>query len=208
MTRAGFNGTAPKRRGAVGASQYAAGEILLFPGAPGGLYQLRSGLIRLHAVDHGGYGVTLRYVKPGGYFGEESLSGHQRHYFAEAVTDSAVDTVQVEKLSRQDLLEVATYLAVCSVQLSRALLRMAGKPLRARVAAELLELADSALAGETDAGQPVVYLTHDDLAAAVGSVRETVTKVVGELARSGALKAGYGKIVVLDAAQLAHIAGD
>jgi CRP-like cAMP-binding protein len=150
----------------------------------------------------------LRYVKPGGYFGEEVLTGRRRRYFAEAVTNSSVESVAVEKLSRQALLELATFLASSLDQMNRALLRLAGKPLRARIAAELLELSDSALAGRTDTGESVVYMTHDDLAAAVGSVRETVTKVIGDMARSGALRAGYGKIVVIDQAQLAELAGD
>ena len=192
----------------MGGSEYAAGEIILFPGAASGLLKLRSGLIRLHAVDQGGFGVTLRYVKPGGYFGEEVLTGRRRRYFAEAVTGSSVESVAVEKLNRQALLELATFLASSLDQMNRALLRLAGKPLRARIAAELLELSDSALAGRTDTGESVVYMTHDDLAAAVGSVRETVTKVIGDMARSGALRAGYGKIVVLDQAQLAELAGD
>lgn len=208
MTRASTNGTPRNQRGALGASEYPAGEIILFPGAASDLLKLRSGLIRLHAVDHGGFGVTLRYVKPGGYFGEEVLTGRRRRYFAEAVTNSSVESVAVEKLSRQALLELATFLASSLDQMNRALLRLAGKPLRARIAAELLELSDSALAGRTDTGESVVYMTHDDLAAAVGSVRETVTKVIGDMARSGALRAGYGKIVVIDQAQLAELAGD
>jgi len=207
VTRASINGSAAQERGAVGNSEYAAGEIILFPGAADDLYRLKSGLIRLHAVDQGGYGVTLRYVKPGGYFGEEALTGQRRRYFAEAVTDSSASRVAVDRLSRQALQELAAYLAGGLEQMNRSLLRLAAKPLRARIAAELLELSDSALAGRTDSGESVVYLTHDDLAAAVGSVRETVTKVIGEMARSGALRAGYGKIVVLDQAQLAEIAG-
>lgn len=42
---------------------------------------------------------------------------------------------------------------------------------------------------------------------AVGSVRETVTKVVGELTREGLIAAGYGKIALLDVAKLGAVAG-
>ncbi|MCV5960277.1 helix-turn-helix domain-containing protein, partial [Escherichia coli] len=34
------------------------------------------------------------------------------------------------------------------------------------------------------------------IASAVGSVRETVTKVIGELSREGYIKSGYGKLVL------------
>lgn len=205
VARARFGGSAATG-GVAGSAEYAAGEIALFPGPPGGLFRVRSGLMRLHAVGAGGVGLTLRYVKPGGYYGEESLTGRERPYFAEAVTHSTVETILLSALRGDELVELAASLASFLEHMNGALLRVAASPLRARVAAELLELADSALAGRTDAGHSVVYLTHDDLAAAVGSVRETVTKVIGELARSGALKAGYGKIVVLNPALLADLA--
>lgn len=188
--------------------EYGAGEVILFPGASSKLYRLTSGLVRLHTVDEGGYGVTLRYVKPGGFFGEEAFTGRYRRYFAEAITDSAVAVIDIDRLGADELRSIVDFMALTIEQLNRSLLRLAGKPLRARVAAELLELADSALAGRSEAGEPVIHLTHDDLAAAVGSVRETVTKVIGELARSGALRAGYAKIVVRDRDLLSEIAGN
>lgn len=192
---------------AVNEVAYTAGEIVLYPGEASSLFRLRTGLVRLHAVDRAGYGVTLRYVKPRGFYGEEALTGHKRRYFAEAVTDSTVEAVNVDDLGREELTELATALARNLDHMNGSLLRLAGKPLRSRIAAELLDLADSALAGRTDSGLSVVYLTHDDLAAAVGSVRETVTKVIGELSRLGALRAGYGKVVLLDRGALAEIAG-
>jgi CRP/FNR family cyclic AMP-dependent transcriptional regulator len=65
------------------------------------------------------------------------------------------------------------------------------------MAAALLELAATPLAREEE-GVIVLHATHDELAAAVGSVRETVTKVIGELAREGYIRSGYGKIVLKD----------
>ena len=67
---------------------------------------------------------------------------------------------------------------------------------------------DSALASRGGRGEPIVHITHDDLAAAVGSVRETVTKVVGELSRQGAINAGYGKIALIDISLLRTVAGE
>jgi len=206
VSRASASGNAPTKRGTSGTAAFSAGELILMPGSVGDLYRLVSGLVRLHAVDGAGYGVTLRYVKPGGYFGVEALTAQRRRYFAEAVTDSSAEPVEVERLTRQGLVELSTFLASSLEHMSDSLLRLAGKPLRARVAAVLLELVDSALAGTNAAGDSVIYLTHDDLAAAVGSVRETVTKVIGDMARSGALRAGYGKIMVLDQRLLAEMA--
>jgi CRP-like cAMP-binding protein len=174
------------------------GQIILYPGQSRYLYSVISGLVRIHAVDGEGVGLTLRYVKPGGFFGEEALSSMPRHYFAEAVTDCEIAVLDPGYLSGHDYAALTEHLIDAVGRLYRALHRLSGKRLRTRIAAELLELRDSALASRNDRGETVVQITHDELAAAVGSVRETVTKVVGELARLGAIDSGYGKIVLKD----------
>ncbi|MBW7915197.1 MAG: helix-turn-helix domain-containing protein [Trueperaceae bacterium] len=185
---------------------FGAGDVVLYPGPPGDLYQVVSGLVRLHAVDGDGLGATLRYVKPGGYFGEEAVTGRPRRYFAEAVTAAAVTVLDPHYLSGADVRALALDLAVAIDRLNRSVLRLATRPLKARVAAELLELSDSAIASVSEEGVATVRMTHDELAAAVGSVRETVTKVIGELVRAGALRAGYAKLVILDPDLLTEIA--
>ena len=184
------------------------GEVILFPGAPENLYRVHRGLIRVHTVDDEGNGLTLRYVKPGGYFGEEAIAGLPRRYFAEAVAQSDVQVISPAILEAEDNLELATDLVHAVGGLYRSLHRLSGKRLRSRIAAELLDLRESALAGRNEAGYDVIHITHDDLAAAVGAVRETVTKVVGELARLGAIEAGYGKIALVDPDLLRSIAGE
>lgn len=187
---------------------YGAGEVILFPGAPENVYRVREGLVRIHTVDDEGNGLTLRYVKPDGYFGEEVICGIKRRYFAEAVTPTSVDVMSPATLSAEENLHLTAHLVEAIERLYRSLFRLSGKRLKSRIAAELLDLQDSALATRNDKGEAVVHITHDDLAAAVGSVRETVTKVVGELAREGAINAGYGKIALVDSSLLEEIAGE
>ncbi|GHG05800.1 hypothetical protein GCM10017783_18010 [Deinococcus piscis] len=182
------------------------GSVILYPGSSDMLYRVQSGLIRIHTMDDDGNGLTLRYVKPGEYFGEEALSGTERAYFAEAVTDSAVDVINPALMSSEDNLMVTGHLVRTLERAYESIFRLVGKRLRARIAAELLELKDTALATQLDSGETMIYATHDELAAAVGSVRETVTKVVGELSRDGVISAGYGKITLKDEAALAEIA--
>ncbi len=185
-----------------------AGEVVLFPGDPEYLFRVRSGLVRIHMVDDEGNGLTLRYVKPGGFFGEEALTGESRRYFAEAVTDTEIDVLQPGALTREQTRQVLEHLVHVVEGLYRALNRLGGKRLRSRIAAELLELGTSDLATVDDSGLRVVHITHDELAAAVGSVRETVTKVVGELVRMGAIDAGYGKIRLTGMDALREVAGE
>lgn len=187
---------------------YGPAEIILFPGEPSNIYRVRTGLVRIHTVDNEGNGLTLRYVKPGGYFGEEAICGLTRRYFAESVTPSTVAVLSPAILGPEENLNLTAHLVTAMERLYQSLFRLSGKRLKSRIAAELLDLQDSALASVGEVDQPVVHITHDDLAAAVGSVRETVTKVVGELARQGAIDAGYGKIVLVDTALLESIANE
>lgn len=190
--------SAPAQTAYVDTQNYNSDEVILFPGDPSYLYRVRNGLVRIHTVDNEGTGLTLRYVKPGGFFGEEALYAAKRRYFAEAVTPCELTVLEPKRLDRQELSELNAHLVEVVEHLYRSLYRLSGKRLKARIAAELLDLQDSALASVDEAGRATIRITHDDLAAAVGSVRETVTKVVGELSRSGAIEAGYGKITLID----------
>lgn len=184
------------------------GAVILYPGRPEQLYRVRSGLVRVHTMDDDGNGLTLRYVKPNEYFGEESLAGLERGYFAEAVTDSTVDVINPALLGPEETLDVTVHLVRSLNRGYRSLYRLAGKRLKSRIASELLELATTALATRKPDGKTMIYATHDELAAAVGSVRETVTKVVGELSREGVIDAGYGKITLRDPDALRAIADE
>ncbi len=185
-----------------------AGEVILFPGAATYLYRLREGLVRIHNMDDEGNALTLRYVKPGGYFGEEALTGGQRRYFAEAVTACTLEQLSPATLSSEQHVALSHHLVEATEKLYRSMFRLSGKRLKSRIAAELLDLQDSALATPNADAEAVIRLTHDDLAAAVGSVRETVTKLVGELAKDKAIHSGYGKITLKDVALLKEIAGE
>lgn len=175
------------------------GEVILYPGVPGPrdrVFQVLKGLVRLEAVDPEGNALTLRLVRPGGFFGEEVLSGLERGYFAEAVTE--VELLPLPQEPDPDTLKaLAAHLAQALAEGYRRIERLATQRLKNRMAAALLELMDTPLAKEEE-GKTVLRATHDELAAAVGSVRETVTKVIGELAREGYIRSGYGKITLLD----------
>lgn len=196
-------------RAVVGHLDAAPREVVLFPGTADHLYRVTVGLVRLYMVDDDSTVVTLRYVKPGGYLGEEALlPERQRRYFVEAVTAARLDVVDADSLDVQEQRELTRHLAAALDRLGRSLNRLAGKPLRARVAAEILELSDSDLAHRGADGAVIISVTHDDLATGVGSVRETVTKVIGELVRLGGIRAGYGKVTVRDARILREVAGE
>ncbi len=187
---------------------YQKNEAILFPGEGDYLYRVVDGLVRLYTMDNEGNGLTLRYVKPEGYFGEECLSSTSRRYFAEAVTKSVVEQITVADVIRADNPILVKYYAEVVTNLYRSMHRLANKQLRSRIAAELLDLQDSALSQQGEHGEAIVKITHDDLASIVGSVRETVTKALGELSKLKAIEARYGKIALINPELLQSIAGE
>lgn len=185
---------------------FKAGEVILYPGVPGPRetpYRVERGLVRLQTVDEEGGTLTLRFVRPGGYFGEEALFGLERVYFAEAVTP--VELTPLSDPSPEELQALLAHLAQALSATYRRMVQLATQRLKNRMAAALLELAETPLAQEEE-GKVVLRATHDELAWAVGSVRETVTKVIGELVREGYIRSGYGRIILLDPHELRALA--
>lgn len=183
------------------------GEVILYPGVPGPrdrVYRVLQGLVRLEAVDEEGNALTLRLVRPGGYFGEEALAGMERTYFAEAVTEVVAEPLPKEP-HPEEVRQVLFSLAQALSESYRRIERLATQRLKNRMAAAILELAETPLAHQEPEGL-VLRATHDELAAAVGSVRETVTKVIGELTREGYIRSGYGKIILKDIQGLRELA--
>ncbi|MFN3265958.1 MAG: helix-turn-helix domain-containing protein [Deinococcales bacterium] len=185
---------------------YRPNSVILYPGRAGAVCRVQSGLIRLHIIDNAGNSLTLRYVKPGEFFGEEALAGLERQHFAESVVESVVEMFDVSLVTPQTAMLLNMGLAAALNQSYVQIARLALKRLRSRMAAALLELSDTAVGGRSADGGLQVFATHDELAAAVGSVRETVTKVIGELVRDGLIDSGYGKITLRDIEGLRTVA--
>jgi CRP-like cAMP-binding protein len=81
-----------------------------------------------------------------------------------------------------------------------------------RIAATLCTLGDRAQGLRRPSliggGPTQVVLTHEQIAALVGTSRETATKALGEFAEQGLVKLGRGKIFIIDRTRLADEAGE
>ena len=84
----------------------------------------------------------------------------------------------------------------------RRLVVVTSKPLVSQVAYLLLDLVETGPAGE-----PVVKLSHTTIAHLLGARRQSVTRVVGELKRSGLVESRYGHTVLLDPEGLREVMG-
>lgn len=182
----------------------AAGEVF-YHGAfqeeePVSLGLVVDGLLRILMRSRDGREVTIRYARSGAMIGLpavllagsgapgyldrwRALGGATRD--AEALHDSVILRLRpgrFRQLMLEDV-ELASRLAINIAEQLQQVLDVLGAdlflPVRNRVASHLLDLA------EPQGGFLVVRLNHRDVAAAIGSVREVVSRVIKSMEREG-----------------------
>jgi CRP-like cAMP-binding protein len=175
------------------------------------------GLVRTHIRAPGGRQITIRYAWPGDVIGVPALvlagvdgerwklyGGHRLH--AEALRDTVLlklAPARVLELAQTEA-SVACALATCLAQLQVATEQMLEdglfRSVRARVARHLLDLA------VCRDGVLVVVEGNREIADAIGSVREVVSRTLVRMREEGVVDRREGETVLLDAAALHAIA--
>jgi CRP-like cAMP-binding protein len=173
---------------------------------------LVEGLLRVVCRHANGREVTARYVAVGDLVGLWGVLGHDRPIAADASLGTEVihDTVVVAfdpvvfraELDREAAFgrAIARYVFALLLSAQDALGGSLLLPVRSRVAGHLLDLAerrDHAL---------VVDASAQRLAAAVGSVREVVSRVLREMEACGLLRRSGGHVELVDTAALHRLA--
>ncbi|RDI95874.1 Crp/Fnr family transcriptional regulator [Meiothermus sp. QL-1] len=171
------------------------------------LYYVVDGWVRLFQLGKREEEVTLTVVGAGEIFGEGALLPEGRYgVFAEALVDSELLSASREDLQR--LTSRFPEVQMAFVKLLSHRLRKAEERLRDLRFKEVLPRLAKALltAMRKGEGGLEVTLSHQDLAHLAGSTRETITKVLGELAMSDAIELGYRRILILDPEALRQVA--
>ncbi|HSJ51431.1 MAG TPA: Crp/Fnr family transcriptional regulator [Actinomycetota bacterium] len=201
--RSGFLGTLPDRA----AEELLAGAIRITVPAGGLVYRegeaprvivVMEGLLRAFLRSAEGRQLTVRYLHQGDVAGLAPVLGGPGLTTVQAMTTSSVEALRVDRLRR--LLgsdpEVAR---ACAEEVTRQLSEALGQlseraflTVRRRIVRHLLDLA------VVDRGRLVVYASQQDLADAVGSVREVVTRTLRGLRRQGLVRTRRDEIVLLD----------
>ena len=198
---------------------YAAGELLYSPHSQvETLFILKRGRVRVFRVSADGRALTTAIMTPGTIFGEMVLLG-QRMYdnYAEALDEAVVCVMNrsnVQRLLLSDPRIAARITAILGerlVDMERRLSDTVFKSVRQRIATTL-----ATLAGPPGQERPyavgsrpaVVALTHEQIAALVGTSRETATKILGEFAGRGLIRLGRGRTTLLDMKRIVAEAND
>jgi CRP-like cAMP-binding protein len=196
--------------------RYGRGEVIFVRGDPGNsLCVIESGRVKIVLTAEDGREFVLNVYGPGEFFGEFALlDGEPRS--ADAV---AQEKCLVHWLRRDDFLRVlmdhpataVSLLGVLSRRLrhtTRIVQDAAFLPAQARLARTILDLA--AVRGRPASEGVVVEspLTQGELAAMIGTARETVNKCLRDYERRGLLRHAGGMITVLRPEDLRACAGD
>jgi CRP/FNR family transcriptional regulator, cyclic AMP receptor protein len=179
-----------------------------------GVLLLTTGRVRIGTVTDEGKQAILAFVEPGELFGELAVfDDGDREDYAEATEDSTLLFLPAEEI--RSLAEnhagvafgVTKLIGLRRRRIERRLKSLLFRSNRERLIHLLLELAEQygkPADGGIDLG---IKLSHQDLAAVIGSTRETVTIVLGELQAEGAIRLGRRKVLLLEAARLADDIG-
>jgi CRP/FNR family transcriptional regulator len=169
-----------------------------------------SGVIRVFVTAPDGRTMTIRYCRSGELLGAMSLFSDE---FTEPATKQAlVDTqllmlspAKVRALADHDLRVASALLVELSERARNFVNEIPGTAfasVRQRVARQLLDLASS-YQQESDAnGELAVRITQQDLADAVGTVREVVVRALRQLRDAGTVRTERDRIVLLDLPRL------
>ncbi len=181
-----------------------------------GVMLLAEGRVKIGSFTEDGKQTILAFIEPGEIFGELALvdphaEAAQREEFAEAVEKSAIVLIPAEVM--QQLIEenpkvslgVNKLFGLRRQRIERRLKYLLFRSNRDRLVHLLLELVEQ-YGQRVPAGIELkIKLSHQDLASIIGSTRETVTVVLGELQSEGRLQLGRRKIVLTDLARLAEV---
>lgn len=187
--------------------RYSQGETIFLEGEPtAGMFIVERGVVKISKLSTEGREYIMHLVEPGGTFNEVSaLDGGPNPANATAFTDAVVwriDRNDLQRLAKaypdlawaliEDLASRARHLVGLLHDLSM-------RSVRGRLARLLLEEAQR----QADGVVPR-YLTQEEMAARLGTVREMVGRTLRSMAAEGIVQFDRHRIVILDPQRLAE----
>jgi CRP/FNR family transcriptional regulator len=188
-------------------SEFSAGHTVYSEADAEALAVIARGLFRVYMHASDGRQVTVRYVRPGGLLGVPALVGGPAPVFVQAVTAGSAfffDIARVQRTARADPAIAWAFAEESVHRLYDVLEELAGNAfatVRQRVARHLLDLA---AARSAPTGRLTAHVSQQDLANSVGSVREVVARVLGELRAERLVRTSPGKVEIRDPIRLSR----
>lgn len=168
-------------------------------------YYLKKGRVRIFITSQNGGEKTLSIVGSGNIFGEAAFFDCQPRMSCAA----AITQCQIAAITRDMLISIIKSSPETAMELFRIqaqTIRMLSSQLdsatfinaKGRIAQFLLE---AAVSGAGDK----IQATHEEIAAAVGASRVTVSRLLTQLADEGIIKTGYKTVTVISRSALKEL---
>ncbi len=178
------------------------------------VFLLAEGRVKLCSYTPDGKQAILAFIEPGEVFGELTLAGEaQRDEHAETMQPSTVVLLPGEVVSELMHHSPALSLGVTKLiglrrkRVERRLKTLLFRSNRERLLHLFLDLAEQYGETHPDGVRIRVRLSHLDLASVIGTTRETMTLLLGELRTSGLIGVERHRFVILNLARLAAAVG-
>ncbi len=192
--------------------KFARGSLIYVPSDAGeSVLLLTTGRVKIYHITGEGKQALLALIDPGELFGELALfDGGQREEFAEAMDSATLLRIPATEIF--DLMEshpevslgVTRLMGLRRRRIERRLKSLLFRSNRERLIHLLMELVDKYGRRTPEGVEIGVKLSHQDLANIIGSTRETVTVVLGELKAEGSLLIKRRQIVLTQMDRLAR----
>ena len=171
---------------------------------------MAAGRAKICSLTEDGKQAIFGFIEPGELFGELVVVGvGERENYAEAVEKSTVIMIPgdallelMEELPRLSI-GITKLIGMRRRRIERRLKNLLFRSNRQRIVHLLLELVEQYGTRTPDGVLIRIKLSHQDLADIIGSTRETVTVVLGNLQREGYVVTSRRKIVVVNLERLA-----
>jgi CRP-like cAMP-binding protein len=176
------------------------------------VFLLATGRVKLSSVTPEGKQAIMGFIEAGDLFGEfAAFETSVREELASAVKKSTVVMIPADDFgllmesSPKFTLSLSRLMGLRRNRIERRLRSLLFRSSRDRLIHLLVEQLDEAL--QKSGGQdPLIRLSHHDLASLIGSTRETVTATLGELQTLGYVELQRQKIKITNRSALVEIA--
>ncbi|HMO13096.1 MAG TPA: Crp/Fnr family transcriptional regulator [Pirellulaceae bacterium] len=183
------------------------GEAIYLPADDAdGVMLLTSGRVKLCHLTHEGKQSIFVFVEPGEIFGELSVVDcGKREEYAEAVENSQIVLIPCEKVQwvmakyPHISLGITKLIGFRRRRIERRLKNLLFRSNRERLIYLILELVEQYGVATEQGVELKIKLSHQDLANIIGSTRETVTVVLGQLQSEGFLQIARRRLTVTNA---------
>ncbi|TCI21668.1 Crp/Fnr family transcriptional regulator [Exiguobacterium sp. SL-9] len=174
------------------------GKIIVSPDAPiPALFLLKEGQVRLYRMNQHGKQFTVDILTSGNIFGETAtLSLTDDDLYAEAMTDTYLCTIGVDEFEQfieknpKIALKLINILSERLKDLYALSEKIALTDVKYRILYLLLKLSEKNGVRKKDWQTINIKLTHADIAAMVGTTRETTSVIMSNLKKEGYIKKG------------------